>query len=91
MGMEWNIKQKTVKNLAMYQFREGFKNNHWICDHDHTSPDPPPSFLKTVIAFGYFFAQFFVNMVIRYVLKQVLVVFETNFGYVLVKLTSFKI
>ena len=35
------------------------KNNHWICDHDHTSPDPPPSFLKTVTALGdYFFVQF---------------------------------
>ena len=35
------------------------KNNHWICDHDHTSPDPPPSFLKTVIALGYFFCTVF--------------------------------
>ena len=41
-------------------FRDAIKkNNHWICDHDHTSPDPPPSFLKTVIALGNFFSRSF--------------------------------
>ena len=47
-------------------------------------PRRTPSFLETVIALGYFFLRgFLINWVIRYVLKQVLVVFETNFGYVL--------
>ena len=40
---------------------------------------PPPSFLRTVIALGYFFLRcFFNNWVIRYVLKQILVIFKTN-------------
>ena len=38
-------------------------------------------FLRTVIALGYFLrCFFFINWVIRYVLKQILVVFKTNFG-----------
>ena len=46
---------------------------------------PPPSFLKTVIALGFFFLHifFFINWVTRYVLKQILVLFKASFGYVL--------
>ena len=43
----------------------------------------PPFFWRTVIALGYFFALFFNNWVIRYVMKLILVMFQTNFGYVL--------
>ena len=47
------------------------KKNHWICDHDHTSTDPQPSFLRTGIALGHFFSGiFFINLVVRYVLKH---------------------
>ena len=71
-------------NFCSWCLREGVKKKtHWICDHDHTSMDPPPSFLRTVIALGYFFrVVFFINWVIRYFLKQILVMFVTNFGYV---------
>ena len=43
----------------------------------------PSSFLRTVIALGYFFVLFLSNWVIRYVLKQIWVMFKTNFDYVL--------
>ena len=60
--------------------REGLKKTkkqkHFICDHDHTLTDPPPSFFKTVIASGYFFSRrYFINWVIQECL-------ETHFGYV---------
>ena len=45
----------------------------------------PPLLFRTVIALGYFFVCccFFYYLVIRYALKIILVLFQTNFGYVL--------
>ena len=46
-------------------------------------------FLWTVITLGYFCSRcFFNNWAIRYVLKKKLVMFQTNFGHVLVKFTQ---
>ena len=60
--------------------REGVKKPHLICDHDHTLPDPPPSFLRTVIALGYYFLwRCLINWLIQ-------VCLETHFGYVWNKL-----
>ena len=45
---------------------------------------PPPLFFKTAIALGHIFLRcFLMNWIIGYVLKLILVMFETNFGYVL--------
>ena len=45
---------------------------------------PHPSFLRTVIALGYFFVRcFWINWVIRYVLKLILEIYKTTFGHVL--------
>ena len=42
----------------------------------------PPSFLRTVIALGYFFSNvFWIIGWFRFVLKNILGIFETNFGY----------
>ena len=70
-----------LRNQSIKCLREGFKKkNHWICDHDHTSPDPPPSFLETVIALGYFFSRsFLIIWIVRYILKLILVNFWVRF------------
>ena len=45
---------------------------------------PPPLFFKTAIALGHIFLPcFFMNWIIEYVLKLILVMFKTNFGYFL--------
>ena len=35
-GMSWNIFWLCLKQTLVM---EGLKKNHWICDHDHTSPE----------------------------------------------------
>ena len=62
--------------------RESVKKTHWICGHDHTSPEPTPSFLFKLWSVLFFALFFFNNWVISYVLKLILVMFQTNFGYV---------
>ena len=49
----------------------------------HLGTGPPLSFLRTVITLGYLFFAVFYSWVIRYILKLILVMFQTNFGYVL--------
>ena len=62
--------------------REGSKKTHWICDHDHTLPDNPPLFLKLWSPLGFFFCNvFWLIGWFRYVLKHILGMFETNFGF----------
>ena len=47
--MLWFFKRGPATTMGSH------KKNHWICDHDHTSSDPPTLFFRTVILFGYFF------------------------------------
>ena len=57
------------------------KINHWICDHNHTSPDPPPPlFLKLWLPDVIFFSRsFLIIWKVSYILKQVLVNFVVRF------------
>ena len=65
--------------LRYHPMKYVFLYNHWICDHDHTWPYPPPSFWRTVIALGFFLAPFLNNPVNSYVIKQILL----SFGQIL--------
>ena len=79
-----NLKLLFVYLGDLGTLKEGFKKNHWICDHDHTLPVPPLFFENCDCLF---FALFKKNiLVIRYVWKLILVIFQTNFDYVSVEI-----
>ena len=72
--------KKIVTNLVL---REGSKKNPLnLWSWSYLAGPPPPSFLKTVIALRFFFCDvFWLIGWFRYVLKHILGMFKTHFGY----------
>ena len=58
--------------LAMTRKGGGKKNIESVIIIIPRRSHPPPSFFRTVIAFGYFLHSFRINLVISYILKQIL-------------------
>ena len=98
-GPSWSSRRKVcVLFVCPLPMNLLFEASHWPCDHmislrpliglcdnDHSSPDTPhhPLFWELGSPRVFFLHCFLRIWVIRYVLKLILVMFETNFSYVL--------